>query len=159
MPSTIGTGNLNGPYTGYSPQQTINNFKDGNDAITRKILRKSWNGAQTAQTINGFGRVITPFRAVNNAGDYLNRQHYVCGGPNPINSRADTRGLFRGSILSFCDKTNIPATNGNGRYVVDSSTYTVFRKQRAYAKNYNDVSSGGDQSNASYVNVMAIHRR
>ena len=36
---------------------------------------------------NGYKRVTTPFRAVNNSGDFLGRVNYSCGGSNQVNSK------------------------------------------------------------------------
>jgi len=154
----IKTNNLGGPYVGYSPQQTINNFKDAESSRIRRILRSGWNTAYATGTVNGKTRVITPFRAVNNSGDFLSRQNYVCGGANQVNSRPGMRGLSIGGILSHCDNSNIASGTGNGRFVADSSVYTTYRKQRAINSNYNDAANGGDDHNGSYVNVMAVRR-
>ena len=34
---------LGGPYNGFSATQTLSNFKDGEQAATRSILRNGWN--------------------------------------------------------------------------------------------------------------------
>ena len=159
MPVSVATNNLGGPFQGSSPIQTINNHKDGVQTVIRGILRRSWNSLNAKDTRNGHSRVITPFRAVNNLGDYLGRQHYSCGGPNPVNSRPNLRGLSVGSIISNCDATNIAAASCNSKFVPDSSDYITFKKQRAINANYNDSSNGGDQHNGSYVNLMSIRRR
>jgi len=159
MSVSVASNNLGGPFQGYSPVQTINNHKDGEQTVIRGILRRSWNTMNANDNINGKSRVVTPFRAVNNLGDYLARQNYTCGGPNPINSRADLRGLSAGSILSRCDGTNVAGSSCNPKFVPDSSDYITFKKQRAINANYNDSKNGGDQNNGSYVNLMAVRRR
>lgn len=142
--------NLGGPYQGYSPQQTINNFKDSQQTMTRKILRSSWNTQNAIGTINGKGRIITPFRAVNNLGDFLARQSYICGGANQVNaSKPGWKGHI-GSILSRCDGSGVAAGAGNQRFVSDSSDYITFKRQQAINVNYNDLKNGGDQHHASY---------
>jgi hypothetical protein len=148
-----------GPYNGYSPQQTITNYKDSEQTAIRRILRNSWNNQQASGIVNGKKRIITPFRAVNNLGDFLSRQNYVCGGPNQVN--ADKPGWKNriGSIISNCDGTGVPAGSGNMRYVPDSSDYIRYRKQRAIGKTYNDLKNGGDDSNGSYVALMGIRGR
>lgn len=47
---------------------------------TRFTLRNAWNGAASSGTVNGKKVSATPFRAVNNAGDLLNRKYYTSGG-------------------------------------------------------------------------------
>jgi hypothetical protein len=147
---------LGGPFNGYSPKQTITNYKDSNQVMIRRILRNSWNTQNAIGVINGKNRVITPFRAVNNLGDFLARQNYVCGGPNQVNASKPGWKSRIGSIISNCDGTGIPAGSGNMRFVSDSSDYITYKKQMAINKNYNDVKNGGDQSNGSYVALMRV---
>jgi hypothetical protein len=154
-PSSLG----GGPYQGYSPQQTITNYKDSEQTMIRGVLRRSWNNTNINGNINGNKRIITPFRAVNNLGDYLGRQNYVCGGPNQVSANKPGWKGHIGSILSACDNTGVAASVTNNRFVPDSSDYITFKKQRAISQNYNDLGYGGDQSNASYVNRMAVRRR
>jgi len=147
--------NLGGPYTGYSPTQTLGNFKDSEQTNIRRILRSSWNKTNTAANINGKGRITTPFRAVNNLGDYLSRPNYVCGGPNQINKTFPGRqGPIHG-ILSRCDKTGVTGLNANVRFVPDASDYITYKKQNVINNNYNDLKNGGNQHHAAYE---AIHR-
>jgi len=153
-PSSLG----GGPYQGYSPKQTLNNFKDSEQTMIRGVLRRSWNNRNVNNTINGNKRIITPFRAVNNLGDYLSRQNYVCGGSNQVNASKPGWKSHIGSILSNCDSTGVAASVTNNKFVADSSDYITFKKQRALSQNYNDLKNGGDQSNASYVNTMAVRR-
>lgn len=150
-----------GPYNGYSPNQTQNNFKDGEQTMIRKILLKSWNGKYASGKVNGYSRVITPFRAVNNAGDFLARTNNACtkNAPTQISSRPNVRGLRTGGAPNGCDPSNIPGSCCNSKYVPDSSDYIRFKKQRAFVKNYNDSSNGGDEHNGAYVALMAIRRR
>jgi len=142
---------LGGPFNGYSPQQTITNYKDSDVVMSRRIVRTSWNTQHAAGSVNGKNRIITPFRAVNNLGDFLSRKNYVCGGSNQVSANKPGWKSRIGSIISQCDGTGVPAGAGNMRYVPDSSDYIRFRKQRAVNVNYNDVKNGGDQSNGSYV--------
>jgi len=153
-----GGGRLAKSFQGISPIQTINNYKDSSNVMMRRVLTKSWNGPYASGKVNNKSRVITPFRAVNNSGDFLARQNYVCGGPNQIQaSRSFYQGSI-GSIISKCDGTGIPSSTCNVKYVADSSDYTKFKKQRASVQNYNDVSNGGDQSHASYDAWLRVHR-
>jgi hypothetical protein len=102
--------------------------------------------------------VITPFRAVNNSGDFLARQQYSCGGPNPTNAdKPGWKSRIR-NMFSNCDGTGIPPSSTNVKFVADSSDYSKFKKQRAVNLNYNDKSFGGDQNNASFVARMGVHR-
>jgi len=150
--------NLGGSLPGILPKQTMNNKKDSNQTMIRKILRDSWNNKQAQASINGYSRVTTPFRAVNNLGDYLGREDYVCGGSNQVNATYPGWKSRIGSIISQCDKTGVAASVTNNRYVADSSSYTTYRKQDAVAKNYNDIAFVGDKSNGSYVALMAVRR-
>lgn len=163
VPSTTvhltSTANLGGPFQGYSPQQTLLNFKDSEQIMTRRILTKAWNGAGAVGVSNEKNRIITPFRAINNLGDFLSRTNYVCGGSNQINKTYPGRQGPIGSIISRCDNSGVDAAVCNVKFVPDASDYTTFKKQRALNQNYNDLANGGDQSNASYVNLMAVRRR
>jgi len=124
---------------GISPKQTLTNYKDGEQSLDRGVLRRGWNQLNATGTINGYKRVLTPFRAVNNLGDFLARPNYVCGGPNQVNaSKPGWKGHI-GSIISQCDGTGVAGASCNPRFVADSSDYVRFRKLRAMNKNYNDI--------------------
>jgi hypothetical protein len=161
MTKIVSSSNLGGPYNGFSPIQTLNNFKDGEQTMIRRVLLKSWNGKNASGKINGYNRVITPFRAVTNSGDFLARNTNACAGgsPNPISSRPNIRGISGGSFPKGCDASNIPGASCNSKFVPDSSDYIRFKKYQAFNKNYNDSSNGGDQNNGSYVSLMAVRRR
>ena len=154
----LGGRNLGGGINGISPQQTIGNYKGGDQVMSRKVLVKSWNTAYATGSVNGRSRVITPFRAVNNSGDYLGRVQYSCGGPNPTNAdKPGWKSRIR-SMFSNCDNTGIPASSTNVKFVADSSDYSKFKKLRAMNQQYNDFKFGGDKNNASYVAQMASRR-
>ncbi len=119
-----GSSVLGGPYNGHSSKQTVSSKRDSESAITRKVLRSSWNTPYATGTYEGEKRVITPFRAVNNLGDFLGRKNYSCGGPN--------------QMTFTCDSSNVPASSTNVKFVPDSSDYIRFRKQQAMNHNYND---------------------
>jgi len=157
-PNNSGGTKLGGGVNGFSATQTLTNFKDSEQTAMRKILRKGWNTLYATGNVNGYGRVTTPFRAVNNSGDYLGRVQYSCGGPNPTN--ADKPGMKSniGTMWSNCDSTGVPASSCNVKFVADSSDYTRFRKMQANNHNYNDSKNGGDQHNGSYVDWMKVHR-
>ena len=145
-------------FQGISPQQTLTSFKTSEETAMRKVLVKSWNNPYAVGTVNTKKRVITPFRAVMNTGDFLARQNYSSGGPNPTQK---TRSFYQqgiGAIINNPDGSGIPASSCNPKFVADSSDYTRFKKQMAYVKNYNDLTFGGDQSHASYHARVSVHR-
>jgi hypothetical protein len=158
MSGLTNASNLGGPFQGYSAKQTMTNYKDSEQAATRSVLRRSWNNQNALGVINGNQRVITPFRAVNNLGDFLGRQNYVCGGPNQISANKPGWKGRIGSIISQCDNTGVAASVCNNRFVADSSDYITFKKQQAMVKNYNDLANGGDNHNGSFVALMAVRR-
>ena len=145
---------LGGGFNGISPKQTNNAYKTSGDVMVRGIVRRVWN---KSGAINS-GRVVTQFRAVNNLGDFLGRQNYICGGPNQVNTTISGVKINGGAVRSQCDGTGIPAASCNTRFVSDSSDYITFRKQKAMNKNYNDSSNGGDQSRASASVIKHIRR-
>jgi hypothetical protein len=152
---------LGGPFNGYSGKQTVTNYKDSEQTMSRRVLRSAWNtryayGIVNEGTVNEHKRVITPFRAVNNLGDFLSRTNYVCGGPNQVNKSRP--GMRIGSIISACDATGVEGYSGNPKFVPDSSDYIRFKKQQAMNRNYNDYKNGGDESNGSYVALMRVTR-
>tara|TARA_Y100001970_G_scaffold223382_1_gene275002 strand:- start:203 stop:679 length:477 start_codon:yes stop_codon:yes gene_type:complete len=147
---------LGGGIPGFIPQHVIF-MNDGNGpAMTRDILREAWNTKiyRNSNTNKVQPRAIGSFRAVMNAGDYLSRQNYSCGGGTQVTQKAPGLyglGILGGGVHSTCDGTGIPPSTCNTKYVYDSSDYTRFKKQQAINRNYNDRSFGGDQSNASQV--------
>jgi hypothetical protein len=150
--------NLGNSIKGISPKQTITNYKGSDQVMSRKLVVKSWNTAYATGIVNGKSRIITPFRAVNNSGDFLGRVHYNCGGPNPTNAdKPGWKSRIR-NMFNNCDNTGVPASSTNVKFVADSSEYSKYKKLRAINANYNDSSFGGDQSHASFVSRMAIHR-
>jgi len=153
------TANLSGPYQGYSPQQTHGNFKSSENVMARRVLVKSWNTPYATGKYNGKSRIITPFRAINNSGDFLGRTNYVCGGSNQVNANKPGWKSIIGNINSRCDGTGVPASVCNSRYVADSSDYIKFKKQRAMNQTYNDLTFGGDQSHSTYAPRLAIRRK
>ena len=153
---------LGGGFTGYMPQSDITNYHDNEFAQTRFTLRESWNTTKYSGQ-NGLEnkRIITPFRAVNNAGDVLSRKNYSCGGTcQTFQSRPNLKGLRQrfGAIQDICDETLIPPSACNVKYVYDGSDYTTYLRQRAINKNYNDRSFGGNDSSTSQVAIRASKR-
>jgi hypothetical protein len=154
----LGGTRLGGAIQGKSPKQSITNYKGSDQVMSRRLVVKSWNTAYATGIVNGRNRVTTPFRAVNNSGDFLGRVQYSCGGPNPTNAdKPGWKSRIR-NMFSNCDGSGVPASSTNTRFVADSSEYAKFKKNRAINLNYNDSSFGGDESNASYVDRMAIRR-
>lgn len=136
---------LGGGIRGFMPKAVIHTNNNNSFAVTRFTLREAWNTLYSRQLRNN-KRIITPFRAVNNAGDVLSRINYSCGGNcQTPQSRPGMFGLKSkfGAIQNLCDETLIPPSACNVRYVYDSSNYTTYLKQRAINKNYNDRSFGG----------------
>lgn len=153
-PSSLG----GGPYNGWSPKQTVLNYKSGSDAMARKIVVKSWNTQYASGVSNGYKRIITPFRAVNNLGDFLSRKNYSCGGPNTVQPDRYKRKNNIGSVPKNCDSTNVPASTCHSKFVSDSSDYIKFKKLRAVNVLYNDQKFGGDKNNASQHALLSIRR-
>ena len=143
-----------GAIKGYMPQTIVKVDKDYKEyEQIRFTLKQSWNTTYPSQ-LNRSNKqaIITPFRAVNNAGDLLSREYYSCGGPcQSFQSRPGMFGLKNhfGHIQNNCDGSGVQPSSCNIKYVYDSSDYTRFMKQKAVNKNYNDASYGGDQSSAS----------
>ena len=154
----LGGSNLGGGIRGIAPKQSVGNYKGGDQVMSRRVVVKSWNTAYATQSVNGRRPVTTPFRAVNNSGDYLGRVQYSCGGPNPTNAdKPGWKSRIR-NMFSNCDGTGIPPSSTNVKFVADSSDYSKFKKLRAINQQFNDFKFGGDKNNASYVPRMAVHR-
>jgi hypothetical protein len=149
---------------GIMPPQTLDDDRSFiNWEQPRFTLREAWNTTYPGQLARAkiSKPICTPFRAVTNSGDLLSRKSYSCGGPcQTFQSRPNLRGLSQhfGKIQSRCDGTGVPPASCNVKYVYDASNYITYKKQSAIAKNYNDISSGGDNSNASQSAIRAIRR-
>ena len=167
-------GNAGGAISGWMPQATqLTDKRYSEFENIRQTLKNAWNTTYPSQLRrnNVKQSITTPFRAVNNAGDLLSRENYSCGGTcQTFQSRPGLRGLKTrfGSVSVSCVPSatyssvqinpDIPAAACNVKYVYDSSDYVTYLKQRAINKNYNDLSFGGDQSNASQSALRAIRR-
>jgi hypothetical protein len=122
---------------------------------TRFTLRNAWNGAAASGKINGHKIAATPFRAVNNAGDLLNRVNYTSGGSNQVKTGRiriaanQSANILGGSIFAKPDSTGVPSATTNVKFVYDGSDYTKFKKQQAVNRNYNDPSFGGAHHKAA----------
>ena len=166
--------NSGGAIKGYMPQAVQTNDKTYPEfEQIRFTLKNAWNTTYPSQLRrDGLKKSITtPFRAVNNAGDLLSRENYACGGScQSFQSRPGLRGLkvrFGATSISCTPSAaynslqllqNIPSATCNVKYVYDSSDYVTYLKQKAINKNYNDLSYGGDNSNASQSAQRAIRR-
>lgn len=153
--------NLGGGFKGIAPRPVSSGTMQGSSEYetVRFNLRKAWNGKAATNNYNGYRPAMTPFRIVNNAGDYLSRQNYTSGGSNQVTSAKSSitvgwRGSA-GSVHPSADATGIPSATCNPKYVYDSSDYIRFRKNRAVNKNYNDAGFGGSNNGAQSV-VMRI---
>jgi hypothetical protein len=149
---------LGGGIQGFMPKHHILNNNLTNFDNVRINLRKGWNN--NYRIAPGCNKTrITPFRVVTNSGDLLSRNYYSCGGSSQVSqSRPGLFGLNIGSIQENCDGSGVPPATCNVKYVYDSSNYTTFLKQQAIYKNYNDLSNGGDNHNASQVKRRSIRR-
>lgn len=155
MPGQTDSSNLGGPFRGFSSKQTITNYKTTELVNARSVLRNAWNTPYATGTYSGNTRVITPFRAVNNSGDFLSRKNYSSGGPTPTNASKPGYGRLIGRMWANTDSTGVPASSCNVKFVADSSEYSKFRRQQANNRNYNDLSQGGYQ-NSSYDALMRV---
>jgi hypothetical protein len=131
---------------------------------TRFLLREAWNGNAASGTVKGIKIGATPFRAVNNAGDLLNRQYFTSGGSNQVNTgriKLAANGSARilgGNIFAQANPSGIPSANTNVKYVYDGSDYTKFKKQQAVNRNYNDYNYGGKGGSTTFVALNRVRR-
>jgi hypothetical protein len=161
--NNVGSGRvlLGGGFKGRMPQSLVDQDHTDNFARERFTLRTAWNTTSYSGSSNP-RRMITPFRAVNNAGDLLCRQNYSCGGScQTFQSRPGLNGLRQafGSTGTSCRAdvfwtalqvdSKVPSSTCNGKFVYDGSDYTKYKKNLAINRNYNDLSYGGDQSSGS----------
>jgi hypothetical protein len=150
---------------GSTPQQLVTTDVGYEDYMNdRDIVVEGWNTNYRRERISYSGlpaRAITPFRAVNNAGDLLSRKYYTCGGPcQTFQSRPGMFGLKQrfGAVMLQCDGTGVEPATCNTKYVYDSSDYSRYLKQRAINQNYNALTNGGDSASASQSAWRAIRR-
>jgi len=160
---------LGGGIKGRMPQPLVDHDNTDQFARTRFTLRDAWNTTSYSGSSNRT-RIVTPFRAVNNAGDILSRQNYSVGGAcQSYQSRPGVYGLSQRfganqdtapSVVWSSLQLNpaVPASTCNGKYVYDSSDYIRFVKNQAINQNYNDLSFGGNQSSGSQVAWRASRR-
>jgi hypothetical protein len=162
--------NLGGGFQGIAPKLIgggVGKYGNGGmiggseRAQTRFSLIQAWNGAAATGVINGHQRKIGPFRAVNNAGDFLSRQNYTSGGSNQVNNiRGGLTGykVLGGAIQAAADSSGIPSSTCNPKFVYDGSDYINFKKLQAVNRNYNDYTFGGDDFYAAQSAWKRVHR-
>jgi hypothetical protein len=163
-------GKLGGGLPGLMPQPLIIHDNSDTFARTRITLREAWNTTSYSGSSNS-KRIITPFRAVNNAGDLLSRNNYSCGGTcQTFQSRPNLKGLRQrfGSTSVSCRPSviwssiqidaEVPSSTCNVKYVYDGSDYTKFKKNQAVNRNYNDRSFGGNDYSTSQSAIRHIRR-
>ena len=75
-----------------------------------------------------------------------------------LNENLQTLYCNNNLLTSLQLNKNIPSATCNVRYVYDSSDYITYLKQKAVVQNYNDLTYGGDQSNASQSTLRAVRR-
>ena len=144
---------LGGPFNGYAPKQSITNYKDTDVINMRRVLVRSRSALNVRDAINNRGRVLTPFRAANNLGDFLGRQYYVDGSePNPQSASRPGYARLIGSVMSNRDSTGVTGASCNPKFVSDSSDYIKFKRQSATNRNFNDLAFGG-YNNAAYSRI------
>ena len=161
---------LGGGLPGLMPQPLIIHDNSNIFSRTRITLREAWNTTSYSGSSNS-KRIITPFRAVNNAGDLLSRNNYSCGGTcQTPQSRPNLKGLrqrfgstsvsCRPSVIWSLSQINpeIPSSTCNVKYVYDGSDYTKFKKNQAVNRNYNDRSFGGNDYKASQSAIRHVRR-
>ena len=138
----------------------------------RFTLKQAWNTRYPSQLKAANKKaIITPFRAVNNAGDLLSRENYSCGGScQTPQSRPNLKGLRQhfGSTSTSCTSSvlwssiqidpKIPSSTCNVKFVYDGSDYTKFKKNQAVNRNYNDRSFGGNDYSGSQSAIRHIRR-
>ena len=144
---------LGGPFNGYSPQQTITNYKDSSVINMRRVLVRSRSELNVKDIIGTRTRILTPFRAANNLGDFLGRKNYVDGSePNPQSASRPGYARLIGSVMSNLDDTGVTGASCNPKFVSDSSDYIKFKRQSATNRNFNDLAFGG-YNNSAYSRI------
>lgn len=149
---------LGGGFTGISPKQTITSTRDSSNVLARRKLRDAVNKPYMQNSINSYGRIISPFKAVMGYGHYRDNLDYRDGTePNQISNTVNGMyfaGLNRGSIISNVDGTGIISNSGNRKYVASGTEYSNFKNLMAINSTYNDRSFVGNDSNGSYSAML-----
>lgn len=154
---------LGGGIRGLAPMPIVVQNNSSDFEMTRVTLREVWNNTPLLVNLDkDIGNYpCTPFRKKMNAGDILSRVNYSCGGscqtPQSIPGIPTIKTSI-GAIQNKCDGSPNPPSACNVKYVYDSSDYTTFLKNQAVNRNYNDLTYGGDQSNASFTTIEKMRR-
>jgi len=142
MINNLTSSSLGGGYQGIAPPPSLNYQRTREDVMNRRKLVNAMNKAGMQKSINGYGRVSTPFRSAWGTEDYLTRLYYVDGTqPNEISGRTFNgsviRGTLGGSAISNKDGTGVQATGGNGDKVATGADYSNFVKLMAINSTFN----------------------
>ena len=97
--------------------------------------------------------ICNKFRKAFNAGDMFTCNNSATSTllgkpPNQVNSLRNMFG-WQNNAGSVRQEENGSFYSGNPRFVYDGSDYARFKKLQAINRNYNDITFGGDQHNAS----------
>ena len=148
----------NGPFHGIS-NQTLTGTAER--ATTRFILRNAFGNSCSMGKYGLNKSAITPFRMAMNAGDPNGTKNSMPSPNMPVsNEVGGVQGTLTRANMTFGGARSNGQSyfSGNQTYVYDGSDYVKFKKQQAVNRNYNDIKNGGDQHNASFVNLMAVRR-
>ena len=147
------------------------------DTITSSPILDNGNVIIAGTTVTHIGG-LTPFRAFMNAGDPAltynspNMDPSQLPGWNPlyktvINQVSSTRHTSNATSKRMSGRTpiinysQIPSAQGslwtgNNKFVYDGSDYVKYKKLRAENKNYNDITSGGDNNHAAATALLRV---
>lgn len=124
----------------------------------RDVLRRGFGRFKPRESLEDRKnpRIITPFRQAYNAGDVAGTvdQRTLEPASNQVNGIAPVNSLRKYERSRGAASGGKSLFTGNPRYVYDSSDYIRYKKLVSKNKNYNDLSFGGDESNASQVSIM-----
>lgn len=147
------------------------------ETITSSPILENGNVIIAGSTITNIGG-LTPFRAFMNAGDPAMTYNSPNIDPsqlpdwNPLyktitNQVSSTRHSSNATSKRMSGRTPIinyaqtpiaqgSLWTGNNKFVYDGSDYIKYKKLRAENKNYNDITSGGDNNNASATALLRV---
>ena len=151
---------LGGGLPGGMPKALYNTNNSSAFVRTRFLLLNGWNKG-AARRINSNKSATSPFRAINNAGDLLNRVAYTSGCSNQVNTGRTklaanaTARFLGGSIFAKPDGSGVPSATTNVKWVYVGSDYVKFKRQQAENRSYNDWNFGGS-NNGSYPAIMRV---
>lgn len=126
--------------------QTIGAERDASTAMTRAVLRRSWNYTPTSG-LRVPNRAMGPYRVARNAGDPLSRRE-VCGWPyqggpqsapgqHALGSRMGVnRTTCTGASAQSAQSARVEPATCNVKDIAASSQYTQFRREMAQLAGY-----------------------